>query len=229
MEQNCKDQLYGLPAAQVYFNIRNRYFPNKEHGLSVISGKITPFNLTTERYERFANEQERQQYREYFRQNMIKKYGKDTLLNDPEHQKAMLANRKISGTYTWKTGEETTYTGSFERRFLEYLDIELDWSNPADVMAPAPMYFEFKDDQGVSHFHIPDFYITSLNLIINIKSSENEHYRLRDIDRERFQDNAIKKSNFNYLKIYDNDFKRFDKVITEIDPDKKYRQVFIAR
>lgn len=32
-----------------------------------------------------------------FRQNMLKKYGKDTLLNDPEQQKKMLADRKISG------------------------------------------------------------------------------------------------------------------------------------
>jgi hypothetical protein len=57
--------------------------------------------------------------------------------------------------------------------------------------------------------HIPDVYLQDLNCIINIKSSENQHYRLRDIEKEKAQDDAIKNSKFNYIKIYDNQFTKF--------------------
>lgn len=213
MEEQHENELNGLPAAQIFFNFRNHYALTKGFGKSVISGKPTQFNLTTERYERFANDEEKQQYRELFRKNMIRRYGKDTLLNDPDQQKTMLANRKISGTFEWDDGTKTTYTGSYEKAFLEYLNFTYNWDKPSDVIAPAPMIIDYTDSTGKVRFHIPDFYIQSLNLIINIKSSTNMGYRLRDIEDEKLEDAAIKKTSYNYIKIYDNDFKVFNKVL----------------
>jgi hypothetical protein len=228
MEKEHDGELQGLPAAQVFFNYKNRYALTKENGKCVMTGKPTPFNLVTERYERFADENARNSYREYFRQNMLKKYGKDMLLDDPEHQKKMLANRGISGVHKWENGHESKYTGSYEKKFLEYLENELSWPNPEDVMSPAPMVFPYSylDEE---HVHIPDFYITSLNLIVNVKSSTNQHYRLRDIEIEKTQDEAIKKSDFNYLKLYDNDFDKFLEIIEMIKDDKrpKVTKVFL--
>ena len=62
-----------------------------------------------------------------------------------------------------------------------------------------------------------------LNCIINIKSAENQHYRLRDIEREKAQDDAIKKSSFNYIKIYDNQFSKFLEAVQSFDkhPDER--------
>ena len=100
MEKAHKKELYGLPAKQVYFNWRNRYPLNKKTGTCVMTGRPTKFNLTTGRYDRLADDNAKEQYREMFRKRMIKVYGTDTLLTDPEHQKKMLANRKISGVYT---------------------------------------------------------------------------------------------------------------------------------
>ena len=225
MEKNFKDELHGLPAAQVYFNYNNKYPLTKGFGRSVMSGKPTPFNLVTERYERFADEQDREAYREYFKKNMRKVYGKETLLDEPDHQKKMLAGRRISGIYTWSTGDKSEYTGSYERKFLEYLDLYLNWTNVGDIMAPAPMVFPYNDPTDKHlRFHIPDFYISSLNLIVNIKSSENKHYRLRDLEIEKEQDNAILKSKFNYLKLYDKEFEDFVVIMNEIrekGPDVK--------
>ena len=119
----------------------------------------------------------------------------------------MLANRGISGKYIWTDGTEFTYTGSYEKKFLAYLDKILQFPS-SDLMAPAPQVFDYMFE-GEQHAHIPDFYISSLNLIVNIKSSENKHYRLRDLDRELAEDNAIKKSEYNYIKIYDNQFSKF--------------------
>jgi hypothetical protein len=223
MDKRHSDELHGLPAAQIYFNFRNRYALTKENGKCVMTGKPTRFNLVTERYERFADDSARVAYREYFRQNMIKKYGKDMLLDEPDHQKKMLASRTISGSYRWSSGHETTYTGSYERKFLEYLETELGWDNPEDVMAPAPMVFPYRYADEEERIHIPDFYITSLNLVVNVKSSTNQHYRLRDIEIEKAQDEAIKRSEFNYLKLYDNQFDRFLEISETIRSSKDAR------
>lgn len=210
MSSDHKDSLEGLPPQQVFFNYKNRYPLTKRFGKSVISGKPTKFNLQTGRYERFANEEEKEKYRAYFLTNMRRVYGKDTLLTEPDQQKKMLANRHISGTYLWSDGKhEFTYTGSYEKKFLEFLDVELGWENPEDIFAPAPMIFKYKRPDGSEHFHIPDFYIGSINLIVSIKATDNNHYRLRDIEIERAQDEAIKRSKFNYLKITDNNFDQF--------------------
>jgi hypothetical protein len=225
-----KLDLNGLPAAQVYFNFKNRYALTREFGKCVMTGKTTKFNLTTNRYERFADENARLAYREYFRKNMISKYGKDTILDEPEQQKKMLSNRSISGIYEWSNGEKSTYTGSYEREFLEWLDSYMGWENPGDIMSPAPMTFPYKDGDNAERFHIPDFYITSMNLIVNVKASTNNHYRLRDIEDEKAQDNAIKASKFNYLKLYDNKFEKFTEIVDMIknrEQSKNESRIFL--
>ena len=66
----------------------------------IICKKETQWNEATERYERLCSDACKKKYRQLFRDRM-KKSGKDPdkFLNDPEQQKKMLANRKISGEY----------------------------------------------------------------------------------------------------------------------------------
>ena len=205
MDKEHHAELHGLSPKQIYFNYTNRYALTKGCGRSVISGKPTKFNEITGRYERFLPE-EKEQYRQYFLANM-KRAGKENIMKDMQHQKEMLAARHISGKYLWSDGTEFTYTGSYEKKFLIYLDTLLNWPS-SDIMAPAPQIFDYVYE-GEQHCHIPDFYISSLNLIVNIKSSDNKHYRLRDLEIERAEDSAIKNSKFNYIKIYDNQFSKF--------------------
>lgn len=212
MENEHYDELCGLPAAQVAFNYRNKYKLTKGNGKSVVYGLPTKWNPVTERYERFANDDEKKAFREMCLQRMIKVYGKESLMNDPEHQKKMLANRSISGNFEWPNGEVSSYTGSFERAFLEHLSDCYEWANAKDVISPAPMIIDYKYN-NTAKIHIPDFYISSLNLIINIKSKNNKGYRLAQIDREIAEDMAIKNTTYNYIKIYDNDFREFDKLM----------------
>ena len=92
---------------------------------------------------------------------MIGKYGKVTLLNDPAQQKIMLSHRSISGYYVWRDYKhKSSYTGSYEKAFLEFLDLDLNF-DPEDVMSPSPhtYYYEY---EGKKHFYIPDFFIPSL-------------------------------------------------------------------
>lgn len=212
IDEKHYDDCCGLPPAQIYFNFTNRYALTKANGRSVISGKPTAWNPVTKRYERFLPS-EKEQYRQLFIDRM-RRAGKENIMNDMMHQKEMLANRKISGKYVWHDGTVFTYTGSYEKKFLTYLDVMLQFPS-SDIVAPAPQIFTYTFE-GVEHSHIPDFYITSLNLIINIKSAENKGYRLRDLERERAEDKAIEKTTYNYIKLYDNDFSKFLPAVEEI-------------
>jgi hypothetical protein len=207
MESKHSEQLNGLSPAQIYFNHKYK----KTGGKCIICTKSTEWNESTGRYERICDRKEsncREKYREMFKQRMIKVHGKTTLLDDPEVQKKMLKNRKISGEYTWSDGKtKTEYTGTYEHEFLEFMDIFLKFK-PSDVISPAPQifYYQYK---GKKHFYIPDFYISSINTIVEIKAFDNKHYRARDVGQEKAKDNAVMKSNFNYIKIHDKEYDEF--------------------
>jgi hypothetical protein len=95
-------------------------------GKSIITGKPTTFNESVGKYNRI-NPDEKALYREYRNKNMMKVRGTINMLTDPEHQKIMLAGRKISGKYLYGGKTEVNYTGSYELHFLEYLDNMLNW------------------------------------------------------------------------------------------------------
>lgn len=198
-----EEQLNGLSPAHYYFNFKNK----KTHGKCIVDGKETKFNEATEKYDRICSERCRKIYREQFKKRMVGKYGKEHLLNDPDVQKKMLSNRKISGEYEWSDGTKFTYTGTYEKDFLEFLDTFLGLES-TDVMCPAPQIIQYTHE-GKDHFYIPDVYIQSLNLIIEIKASDNNHYRSRDIDQEKSKDKAVAKTDFKYFKVFDKKYDDF--------------------
>src|SRR5699024_10152903 len=169
METIHKDELNGLSPANAHFNFRN----NKTEGRCIICKKPTQFNEKTERYDRLHEGKCKEEYRRQFKERMNKKYGKTTLLDDPEVQKKMLSRRKISGKYKWSDGRETTeYVGSYEKHFLQYLD-RIGYSGKA-ITAPTTTVIPYKYD-GKERFYSPDFYIQDLDLLIEIKGTNN-HY-----------------------------------------------------
>jgi hypothetical protein len=217
MEKKHEDQLEGLSPAQFYFN--HKY--NKTGGKCIICSKSTKWNESTERYERICDRPEtncREKYRDMFKKRMQQKYGKDHLLDDPEVQKKMLDNRKISGEYEWRDGTKTKYTGTYEEEFLEFLDVFLKFE-PSDVISPAPQVFDY-EYQGKKHFYIPDFYITSINTIVEIKAFDNKHYRQRDVGQENAKDKVVMRSKFNFIKVHDKEYDEFFNYLLKFKEDK---------
>jgi len=200
----------GMSVQQFYFNTVN----HKSSGQCVICKKETKWNDAVCRYDRLCSEKCKEVYKKQFRERMMKTYGKTHLLNDPDQQKKMLENRKISGKYKWSDGTIFTYTGTYEHEFLEFMDIFMQWSSK-DIISPAPQVFKY-EYEGKEHFYIPDVYIPSLNLIIEIKSSDNKHYRARDIAIETVKDKLLEKSNFNYFKVFDKKYDDFYNFILKI-------------
>ena len=196
---------------QFYYYLKT----GKKEGKCIVDKRPTSFNEKTCKYNRFCNNPKcKEQYREMFKKRMIGKYGKITLLNDPEQQKIMLSNRKISGKYTWSNREgEVGYTGSYELDFLKFLDNVMNY-NYTDIMAPSPhVYYYIYDNKR--HFYFPDVYIPSLNLEIEIKDggdNPNTHHKIVDVDKvkEKLKDEVVVSSkSFHYIKIVNKEYKRF--------------------
>jgi len=193
----------------------------KDRGACVICKNETDFNRSTMKYCRFCNNPAcKAKYREQFKDRMIGKYGKIHLLDDPEIQKKMLAARRISGEYTWSDRSvKLPYVGTYELDFLVYLDRTLRWKS-SDIMAPSPHIYRYEYD-GKSHFYIPDFFIPSMSLEVEIKNTgakniNDESRKKDDVKEELMKSNA---NYFRFIKLVDKHYQPFLDLLKGDSPD----------
>lgn len=193
----------------------------KEHGKCIVCGMHTFWNEATGKYKRFCEMKKcKDKYREEFKKRMIGKYGKTSLLDDPEQQKKMLAHRSISGEYKWSDGKKFTYTGSYELDFLKFLDVFMNFSSD-DVMAPSPHTYYYLYE-GKNHFYIPDFFIPSLNLEIEIKdggNNSNTHHKIQAVDKvkEKLKDKVLtSQKKYSYIKLTNKVYDPFFQLLNQM-------------
>lgn len=201
----------------------SRYFyftkTGKNHGICRTCKGDTDWNEESMKYNQYCSNPEcKKAYVKIAKQRMIGKYGKVHLLNDPDVQRKMLENRKISGKYKFQDGQEFEYVGSYEKEFLKMLDTMMQWPSN-DLISPSPhtYYYEYKNNNDDkknwgTKFYIPDFYIPSLNLEIEIKQSTSTNKEFNTIMRvkEKLKDDVMASNpNLNYIKINDNNFTNF--------------------
>lgn len=201
----------------------SRYFyftkTGKTHGTCRTCKGETDWNEGSMKYNQYCSNPDcKKAYVKIAKQRMIGKYGKVHLLNDPDVQRKMLENRKISGKYKFQDDQEFEYVGSYEKEFLKMMNTMLEWPSN-DLMAPSPhtYYYDYKNNNDDkknwgTKFYIPDYYIPSLNLEIEIKQSTSTNKEFNTIMRvkEKLKDDVMESnSNINYIKINDNDFTKF--------------------
>lgn len=117
----------------VYDMINNRHF-----GVCRVCKKHTEWNEKTGRYDVLCGDPKcKEAMREEYKKNMLRVRGTYNILNDPEQQMKMLANRKISGEYKFTDGGIVGYTGSYECKFLEFMDVVMQISSK-DILSPGP-------------------------------------------------------------------------------------------
>jgi hypothetical protein len=220
IEAKHPGELHGMSPAQAVFNYRN----SVSGGSCIMCRQSTVFSESTGKYERIcdrADTQCREKYRQQFLERMQRVHGKDHLLDDMDQQKKMLARRSISGEYKWSDGKTVTpYTGTYELDFLQFLDHFMEWE-PTDIMGPAPQIVAYEWDDGTQHSYIPDFWIPSIDMIVEIKASDdsdarygnkdsNTHsYRDRELSKEKLKDAAVKRLGTRYSKVVDKDYSDF--------------------
>lgn len=211
----------------------------KSNGNCVMCKQPTAWNKNTNKYNRFCGDPKcKDKYVKIAKSRMIAKYGKVHLLNDPKKQREMLANRKISGRYKWTDSEkETVYTGSYELDFLRTLDSFFEW-DPDDISMPSPHTYTYMYE-GEEKFYIPDAFIHSLDLEIEIKDggdNPNNHYKIQNIDKEkeRLKDEVLTSQKlFHYIKITNKNYTNFFDFLKEVKSgfekygdDKKIPRIF---
>ena len=201
----------------------------KMNGNCVMCKQPTTWNQNTGKYNRFCgNPKCKDEYVKIMKGRMVAKYGKTHLLNDPDKQREMLAHRSISGVYTWSDSKhESTYTGSYELDFLKTLDGFFNW-DPEDISMPSPHTYTYKYD-GEDKFYIPDVFIHSLDLEIEIKDggdNPNNHHKIQDVDKEkeRLKDEVMcSQKAFHYIKITNKNYENFFRFLKEIKKEfEKY-------
>jgi hypothetical protein len=193
----------------------------KMNGNCVMCKQPTSWNSNTGKYNRFCdNPKCKDEYVKIMKSRMVAKYGKTHLLNDPNKQREMLAHRSISGVYKWSDGKhESTYTGSYELDFLKTLDHFFEW-DPEDISMPSPHTYTYKYE-GEDKFYIPDVFIHSLDLEIEIKDggdNPNNHYKIQAVDKnkEALKDEVLcSQKMFHYIKITNKNYENFFQFLKE--------------
>ena len=191
---------------------------NKPMGRLCVMCKEKPvkFNDSSLKYERFcSNPACKEAYVKMMKERMVKVYGKEHLLNEASQQRKMLYNHHDAKDYIWDEKHKFRIIGSYEADFLDKLK-SLGWS-PDDIICPSPQDFWYKWGDGTQHLYIPDFFLPSLNLHVEIKQGGfNDSYMEHNRDIEHRKDAMMEyecgKIGQHYIKIMD---KKYDEFIND--------------
>jgi hypothetical protein len=136
------------------------------------------------------------EYKEKTKKTCLEKYGvfshNQNFEIHKKQQHKSLKIKKYKNTDLW-------YQGSYELDFLE----KYYWKFPYITRGPTIKYFS----NNKMHYYFPDFFIPSLNLVVEIKSSY--YYK-------KFETNILEKEKatifrgFNYIIIIDKDYTEFN-------------------
>lgn len=188
------------------------------HGNCTICGKPTKWNEKRQKYERLCGDPKcYAEVKKTYQKRIMKVYNKTSLMDDPKHLEKMLAGRKISGKYKWSDGKVFTYTGSYEKQLLEFLDKVLEYKSD-EIVAPGPVLeYEYK---GKKHMWITDLIILPYNLIIEVKDGEDNPnkrympvYREKQVYKEKMITNL---GTYSYLRLTNNDFGQLLGILAEL-------------
>ena len=200
----------GYTALRVAFNAIN----HKTEGHCIICKGITDWNEDKARYERLCNNPAcHEAYKKIVAERTKRIYGTERLQTDPEYadyvQRKALEGRKMSGKYTFADGGVVKYMGTYEKKFLEFMDTVMH-AKSEDILAPGPsIKYKF---EGQDHIYISDFFYVPYNLIVEIKDggrNRNMHPKRQGEEEEKIKakEKAVADLKmFNYVRVTDNDF-----------------------
>lgn len=222
VENKHKDEIpQDMSTAQYVYSLNH---DGRSYGICRICGDPTPWNEKTGKPKQICGKKScKDKVSREFEANLKSKLNmtRQDLMNDPDHQEQMLANRKISGIYKWSDGiHKFTYTGTYEKFALEWLDKILD-IDPEGLQTPGPkIQYMFN---GKPHYWITDMYLTDYNLVIEVKDGgttgdKNTHPGFaHNRDLEKAKDDYMKTQNeYNYIKLTNKNMMQLIKTLSEI-------------
>ena len=204
-------------ALRYTFNYVNKK-PITYHGKCTECGRETPWDENKGRYDRQCGRKAcHDSFVKKFEANMMRTKGITRISATASGQEKMLANRRISGKYKFQDGVEKTYTGSYEKKALEFMDKVMNIKSD-DIMTPGPV-FEYEWN-GKPHIYISDMLYLPYNLIIEVKDGGDnpntrnmEEYRAKQRAKEEY---IIKNTNYNYLRLVNNELDQLLAVFADL-------------
>jgi hypothetical protein len=213
-----EDQLpEGFTPLRYTFNYVNRKSEDY-HGVCTECKRPTPWDENKGRYDRQCGSKAcHDSFIKKFESNMMRTKGVTRISATVSGQEKMLANRKISGKYKFQDGVEKSYTGSYEKKALEFMDKVLNIKS-SDIISPGPV-FEYEYN-GKKHIYITDFYYQPYNLVIEVKDGGDNpnnrnmpEYRAKQQAKEEF---IVKNTDYNYLRLTNNNLEQLLAVFMDL-------------
>lgn len=191
-------------------------------------GKDTEWNYHTGKpYKVSPDPKCRERLRNAATTNMVRVYGKTTLLDDMQHQKEMQEHRHIAGKYQFKDGGYVEYLGSLEKNFLMFCDKIMDLPSNAFIDPPENFtYFDNKEQK--TRTYMPDYYMPDYNLLIEIKDggahpNTNPAFIEETKYKVALKDDVMKKqTRYNYIRISGKNYSIFVEVLYKISHDEEF-------
>ena len=185
-------------------------------------GRETEWNPKTGKpFKVSSNPECRKRLREAALKNHVKVYGKETLLNDMEHQKEMQKHRPTAGKYQFKDGGYVDYLSKPEKNFLQFCDKIMDLSS--NMIQSSPETFAYYDPvTKTNRQYDPDFYLPDYNLIVEIKdggshTNTNPAFVKETKYKVALKDEVMRKqTKYNYIKIVDQSYGPFVELLYKI-------------
>lgn len=184
-----------------------------------ICGGKTDWDENKGRYNFLCNKKScHDAWTQKMKDTMGDKMGASAPTKTADGQAKMLKARKISGTYKFSDGGERSYCGSYEKKALEFFDTVLE-AKSEDIATPGPvLQYDF---EGKKHIYISDIFYIPYNLVIEVKDGGNHpntseawsETRRKKIAKE---DYIIKHTDYNYLRLTDNDFSQLLSVFADL-------------
>ena len=217
IEKNHDEEVpHDMTPYRLVYDIVNDHPDHKGH--CSICGKDTKWNEKRQKYERLCGDPKcYEAVKQTYASRMMKVYNKLYLTDDPKHQEKMLAGRRISAQYKWSDGKMFTYTGSYEKQLLEFLDKTMEYESN-EIITPGPVLeYEYK---GQKHHWITDCIILPYNLIIEVKDGGDNpnnrfmpEYRAKQVAKEKMITNM---GTYHYLRLTNNNFGQLLSTIAEL-------------
>ena len=185
-------------------------------------GRETEWNPKTGKpFKVSSNPECRKRLREAALKNHVKVYGKETLLNDMEHQKEMQKHRPTAGKYQFKDGGYVDYLSKPEKNFLQFCDKIMDLTS--NMIQSSPETFAYYDPvTKTNRQYDPDYYLPDYNLIVEIKdggshTNTNPAFVKETKYKVALKDEVMRKqTKYNYIKIVDQSYGPFVELLYKI-------------
>ena len=191
-------------------------------GACMVCGGPTEWNYQTGKpYKVCTNPKCRENLSKKADQNMMKIYGKTTLLTDMKHQKKMQEHRPTHSYYTFSDGGKVPYLSQLEKNFLWFCDSIMDMTSNMIQESPETFeYYDAKDDR--TRQYIPDYYLPDYNLLVEIKDggdhpNTNPAFIEETKYKVKLKDDVMKKqTKYNFIRISGKNYGPFVELLYQI-------------